>query len=442
MTYQKSGPRDPEAIRNHELSLQGALTAWIVTGLLFMLLPGTFLGAWNLITISGVHSAAEIDPAWLQAHGHAQIFGWIGSFILGIGFYSLSKMDGLAPVAAHRSWVSWAFWTAGVLLRWAANLWQWHWRWMLPASAVLELIGFAIFFMTVSRHRSNLAPAHKTRVSRVWMGLVIAGSIGFLSSLATNLVVTAHVALYGANPAIPHAANQRLLALFTWAFPVVTIWGFSARWLPVFLGLKDPRSGMLVLALSANTAAVAAAMAGRWLPAAGIFVLAATLATWALSVLSPSLRQPKIVGVHRSFPFFVRVAYVWLLVSAALSVAAALWDNAGGLWGASRHALTVGFISTMVFAIGQRVLPAFCGMRVLYSPTLMLLGLLLLNIGCALRVFSETGAYEGYAPSLWPLLPVSAIVEMAAVSLFAASLLLTLRQPPPHFKSLASSPLN
>jgi hypothetical protein len=85
---------DTEEIRKHELALQRAVTVWIVTGLFFMLLPGTFLGAWNLIEISGRHTAADLDPAWLQAHGHAQIFGWIGSFILGIGFYSLSKMAG------------------------------------------------------------------------------------------------------------------------------------------------------------------------------------------------------------------------------------------------------------------------------------------------------------------------------------------------------------
>jgi hypothetical protein len=77
---------DIEAIKQHEAALQGSVTVWIVTGLLFMLLPGTLLGAWNLIAISDQRGAAHLDPAWIQAHGHAQIFGWIGTFILGIGF--------------------------------------------------------------------------------------------------------------------------------------------------------------------------------------------------------------------------------------------------------------------------------------------------------------------------------------------------------------------
>ncbi len=68
-----------------------------------------------------------------------------------------------------------------------------------------------------------------------------------------------------------------------------------------------------------------------------------------------------------------------------------------GIWGASRHALTVGFIAVMVFCVGQRILPAFAGMRLLWSTRLMFAGLLLLTTGCTLRVSSEVLAYQGYA---------------------------------------------
>jgi hypothetical protein len=92
----------------------------------------------------------------------------------------------------------------------------------------------------------------------------------------------------------------------------------------------------------------------------------------------------------------------------------------------------VGFVATMVFAIGQRILPAFAGMRVLYSPRLMLGCLLLLNVGCALRVSTEILAYEGYWPPAWHALPWSAICELVAVTAFALNLVLTFRQPPAH----------
>ena len=82
-----------------EQSLSRMLMTYIVTGLVFMLLPGTFLGVWNLIKISNREAADSISPAWIQAHGHAQLFGWVGTFILGIGFYSIPKLRKLKPFA-------------------------------------------------------------------------------------------------------------------------------------------------------------------------------------------------------------------------------------------------------------------------------------------------------------------------------------------------------
>src|ERR1035438_10315814 len=147
-----------------EVALQRLVTVYIVTGLLFLVLPGTFLGVWNLVSISGRHSLAGLSPAWLQAHGHAQIFGWIGTFVIGIGYYSLSKMGGLMPVAVSRAWATWALWTGGVALRWAANVTGFHWRILLPASAALQLIAFGIFFVTVSRHTAQPGPTKRAPI--------------------------------------------------------------------------------------------------------------------------------------------------------------------------------------------------------------------------------------------------------------------------------------
>ena len=109
-----------------------------------------------------------------------------------------------------------------------------------------------------------------------------------------------------------------------------------------------------------------------------------------------------------------------------------LWDKSGGIWGASRHALTVGFISMMVFSIGQRILPAFAGMRLLWSTRLIVWCLALLATGCALRVSTEVLAYQGYANWAWSVLPVSAIVELAAVSIFAINVFGTFLLEPSH----------
>ena len=113
----KAGEVPAILLKAREESAQRLLMVYAITGLFFMLLPGTFLGVWNLISISGRHGAA-ISASWIQAHGHAQIFGWIGTFILGIGFYFDSQNDrprGTTGNAGLGLLVALDFWRAAAL---------------------------------------------------------------------------------------------------------------------------------------------------------------------------------------------------------------------------------------------------------------------------------------------------------------------------------------
>jgi uncharacterized protein involved in response to NO len=404
--------------------------AYISSGLVFMLLPGTFLGVWNLLQISGSESLGFISPAWLQAHGHAQVFGWVGSFILGIGFYSIPRFTAGTKPHFRAAWVCWAMWTVGVASRWIANVSGWQWRLLLPVSAVLELIAFVIFFRAVSQHRPG-----NTSENRLpsWVWVVITASLGLFTALAVNLWVSVKLALEGSGPAFPHVLDQHYLTLLAWGLLVPFVWGFSAKWMSIFLGLKPARPQLLFTALAISAVGVGLTFAGFGGLATILFVIGVILAVTALRMFERAEREPKIRGVHKSFPYFVRVAYGWLLLASLLGLAAALWDHSGGIWGASRHALTVGFIAMMVFCVGQRVLPAFAGMRLLWSSRLMFVSLFLLTVGCALRVPCELLAYEGYGNWAWSLLPVSAVLELAGIAAFAMNIFGTFMLEPSHF---------
>jgi hypothetical protein len=148
-----------------------------------------------------------------------------------------------------------------------------------------------------------------------------------------------------------------------------------------------------------------------------------TVAIFALRVFENSERPPKTIGVHTTFPLFVRIGYLWAVVASLLAIWASMTRIAPGIWGASRHALTVGFFAVMVFCISQRVLPAFSGMKLLFSTRLMFWGLALLTTGCLLRVAAQILAYQNFAPGAWEWLPASAIIELTAVTIFAANLI-------------------
>lgn len=422
-------PGDDPRIRAEQQS-QMLVEAFLITGLLFMLLPGTFLGVRNLIGISHRQALNALSPAWLQAHGQAQVFGWIGSFILGIGFYSLTKMQSTRAFPARRGWTAWFLWTAGVTLRWAGGVTGWEWRWVLPASGLFELCGFLVFFLVVRRHR----PAGGKSGKATWMVLVMLATIVFLLTLVINAVALTKLALAGTAPALPHRLDLQLVTMAVWGVLVPTIWGFNARWLPIFAGFAEPNSRSLLTAYGLSLLGVALVFLNLWGISAAFLIASAACAIYGLRVWRSAVQPAKVHNIHRSFPTFLRLAYVWLAISTLLTLLAALEDRSGGLWGASRHAITVGYVAVMVFAIGQRILPAFCGMRILWSPGLMFWSLTLLNMGCLLRVSMEPLAYELDLAYAWKLLPVSAVIELAAVTLFALNLIATLFTTPPHLR--------
>jgi hypothetical protein len=77
-------------------------------------------------------------------------------------------------------------------------------------------------------------------------------------------------------------------------------------------------------------------------------------------------------------------------------------------------------------------------MRVLFSTRLMFSGLALLTAGCFLRVSSEILAYQHYAAWAWHVLPISAVIELTALAVFALNLAITFARPPEHVR-LATS---
>jgi uncharacterized protein involved in response to NO len=417
-----------EITRAREKRLSRLLILYITTGLTFMLLPGTFVGVWNLLAISSHRAANSVSAGWVQAHGHAQIFGWIGTFILGIGFYSIPKLRRMNPFALWAAWTCWALWTSGITLRWLTGVYQWQWRVLLPLSAAFELTAFLIFFSSVSGHRPQ--DSGKPSLEK-WGLVVITASLGLLTTLLVNFSAALFLAVNGTSPDLPARFDQRFLALETWGFLVPFVWGFSAKWLPIFLGLRPIRERWLLVALGVNSIGVLFALAG-WMTFGAITLCSGILiSTRALRLLEPTQQLPKTKGVHSSFPIFIRLAYLWAILAAVLGIWASVVPDSHGIWGASRHALTVGFLAMMVFSVGQRILPAFSGMRVLFSTKLMFVSLLLLATGCLLRVGSEILAYQGFAGWAWSWLPASAVTEMTAVTIFAINLALSFASRPP-----------
>lgn len=411
---------------------------WIGTGIFFMLLPGTILGFTNLLLISAHHGFQGLSPAWIQAHGHSQVFGWIGSFVLGIGFYSQPRTranQGRLPITC------WGLWATGLTLHWLAGAYLWHWRVTLPLSGLFEVTAILLFLYAASQHKlpdpSVAQPAHRSKPRiEPWMQTVLVSNFALFLAIAINSVIGIHLAIQGLTPARPHGFDQRYLVLLAWGFLAPLVWGFSARWLPIFLGVKPVRGRLLQLAIALDALGVILSTTQYTLLMTLLLAGAAILAAIAMRVFSVPDRPAKTIGVHSTFPFFLRVAYVWSIVASLLGVLASVADVHGGIWGGSRHALTVGFAAMMVMTVGPRILPHFAGVRALWSRGLMFATLVLLLAGCTLRVSMEPLAYEHIAPFAWKVLPISGWLELSAVLLFAVQLVMTFWRAPSIFPEI------
>lgn len=424
------------------------LAAFILTGLFFLALPGTFMGVGNLLLIAAEKLPSAPRPEWIQAHGQAQIFGWVGSFILGISLYVLPKFRRVPLQSIALAWITWALWTAGVALRWEVGIGLPWPRFCLIVAAALEIAAFALsqYLLVIAPARAAhgaLAEPSRSR-GRSPEGASTLGIIGF-SGLGVVLIgnlVAAIAAPTGAAAYSPRL-DRILVELAIWAFIIPLVLGYSTRFITIFVGLRTSyfsqppaQLGKFRPCVSRLFAVLVVALAiatllQRFSVADALAVTVGVAAVWGLRIFEPSAHQAKCAAVYGGYPAFIRIAYAWMIVGAVLGIAADFLSNHPGISGASRHAITVGFIATLIFALGPRILPSFLNSRRLYSRALMGLSLWFLTLGCAMRVTSEAAAYGTTGGWAWRMLPLSAFIELGAVLLFVANLALTMLQSPP-----------
>ena len=298
-----------EATRAREQAVSRLLMAFVISGLVFMVFPGTFLGVWNLLQISGRESVATIlagVAAGTRACPSIRMGGKLypGDRILfdsqdarrsesdvrnGVGL--LGDVDGRRGLA-----LDWQCLRLGMA------------RALLPVSAVLEVAAFLIFFRAVSQHRPARFRQHSNGALDLGRDQRQHGIL--VGACLRTLRVASTFRLRGATPAFPHVLDQRYLTLMAWGFLVPFVWGFSAKWMAVFLGLKPIRPRWLL-------AAVVGKCFGRCVDdcrvlagsVRGFFSERCCARLRHCECSNPPGKKPKIRGVHSSFPCFVRMAY-------------------------------------------------------------------------------------------------------------------------------------
>jgi hypothetical protein len=411
-------------------------------GIAVVLTLGAAWGAYLLlrIALTGRFAAAGLHE--VNAHGHAQIFGWVGLFVMGFAYQAFPRFKHTSLALPHLALASLWLMLAGLVGRSVgeplANVLPWAGP-VAGASAWLEVAAIGLFVWVI------LATWRAAGKGLAFYDYYILAALGWF------VVQAVFEALYLA-ATLAAASREELLALVaTWqgalrdaqihGFALLMILGVSQRLLHHFYGFPAPSRLLSGAGLVCLNLAVAGEMAGlvllrgagAW---AGLWYASVLLLTGTVLALVVNWRVfGRVAEGDRSLKF-LRAAYTWLLISLGMLVLlpayqfvlvpllapsgeAASLGFSHAYYGAIRHAITVGFISLMIVGVASRVVPTLNGVDI-HRLTALWGPFLLLNAGCALRVVAQT--LTDFTPVAFPVAGVSGVLEVTGLALWGAHL--------------------
>ncbi len=412
-------------------------------------------------------------PTLVQTHGHVQLVGWAGLFVMGVSLFFIPRLAS-APLR-HPRWVGLILWlmAAGLLLRagtqpMLAYLWPGAVRGvlasLLAASGVLEGAGIALYLLLLIgtlRGTGDLQGQPAFAAVRPYFGMMAAG---WTLYGGVNLVLVLAMARHEAAVAnVPW--NEFAIDCFIALVLLPVAMAFSVRLLPMFLALSAAFWPVRATGY-AYFAAAGVQLFARLLPLSGLATrLAESLGglgglckglvllwfVWKLDLLTRrrSVERPArflLTGPDRAptrpglpdfgefgrFELLVYPAYVWLVLAAAYEIldgAMALAGQAGPVDpGLLRHIYLLGFITLLILGVAVRMLPGFLQKRAVASPGLVEATIWLGNTAVIFRVLplllpsALLHAVPGGAALARAAFGLSGTIALAAVVCLAANL--------------------
>ena len=404
-----------------------------------MLSAGASWGAWLLWTIGLNGSFRAVSVHAINVHGEAQIFGWVGLFIMGFAYQTFPRMWQTTLVAPRLAVVAFGLMVGELLVRTVGITAAEAWTLAAPlalAGGLMQITAVGLFVgqLLVTFRRSGAAV-------EAYVGFVIAALSWFLLSSVFSVWHSWHTMTAPNLDALTWSIatyQAPLRDLQIHGLALFMILGVSLRMLPAIYGLPrvpERRAwrvlGLLTTAVAGETIVF---LVYRW--TGNNLIAAGLIPTWAImtmAVLMISLPwrlwrpmpEPDRTGK------FIRAAYTWLPVSLVILMMMPFYNHLVGVgfshayFGATRHAITVGFISLMIMGMAAKVVPTLNGVDPLTLSNLR--GpFLLLNLGCFLRVTMQVATdWTHYA---YPPIGLSGMLEVTGLAWWGLGLVVVMRR--------------
>ena len=414
-------------VREESTLYRGFVKAAIVCGL-------TAGAGWGTVLLSDIaffRGFSISRLAYAQTHANVQVYGWAGLFIMGFAYHAIPRFKNTPLRYGQTAFISLILVLVSLLTRFISQPFvqgEPIFGGLLISSGLLLALAYVSFLFsmvaTIWKAESETEFYEKFVVAALAWGLV---------SVVVNL--SSLVAMVnGTTPLLTPATDEILRHIQLYGFIGLMIIGVSYRLLPGFLGIDtaSPTGAGWAFALF-NIGIVLwlwGALAG--MPQLVIVALAIQLAATLVVVLSLAVFRHQhaaieIEGGSPVFRWYIRLAYAWLIVGLMMATSGSIIEmtsfspQAHAFIDAYRHALAMGFVTTMILGVAQRVIPVWEG-KELHSPALMVWVLLLVTVGTGARVlFQAVGASTGSY-----LIGSSGYLQFAAIALFSYNIWKTL----------------
>lgn len=412
-------------------------------GIAIVLTLGAVWGAYLLLRIAWTGNFAEASLHDVNAHGHAQIFGWVGLFVMGFAYQAFPRFKHTDLAFPQLAFLSGGLMLAGILVRSIGE--------PLAAStpalvslvvgaAWLETLAIALFAFVIltTLRRSGKPWAHYDAYIVAALGWFLVQAVYEALYLAATLTAADRAALL----TLVSTWQAPLRDIQIHGFALLMILGVSQRLFHHFYGFPEPRARRSLVVLALLNLAIIGEVLGLVLMRTQGHAWA-TL--WYASVWLLAGSTAALVGSWGIFGTphesdrslkFLRVAYVWLFVSFAMllvlpayqfGLLAALVPHGDAAqigfshayYGAIRHAITVGFISLMIVGVAAKVVPTLNGLDSRELPALWL-PFVLINLGCSLRVGGQV--LTDFWPGAFFFAGVSGCLEVAGLAVWGIHL--------------------
>jgi len=416
--------------------------------------------------------------SFIQIHGHTQLIGWAGLFIIGVSLHFIPRFAGTPINRPHYlSIILWLI-VLGVLLRSIGHAFLPYLiktkffvplLWIVASSGIMELAGVALYLFIIIktlRRAGGIGNRPALLGMQPFFMMMLAGWLLYIVIHAALLFDMALKRFVIVDP----AWNEFAVNIFSGLILLPVAMAFSIRTFPLYLRLPAPhwpvRTAalvyLIVLAvqllpalppLTNNFAELSLRLSSAGAILKSVFIL---WFIWKLDVLTRR-RQPWTVnrilqpqadrrptrpglpdyGEFGAFERLLYSAYVWLALAAILEI----FSGEAVIFGfsfvhgvdAPRHAVLLGFISLLIFGMAVRMIPGFLGRKRIASTRLVGATFWLGNAAAVCRVVPlilPVKLFEAL-PVLTPLsqaaFALSGILGMAAVGCLAVNLRKTVR---------------